>query len=64
MYQGEFTEKELIGCMTEIVGSEDRLLIQKEMLNYTGREIDEIVKKWKSANEKVKGRVPCNGDKQ
>ncbi len=51
MYQGEFTKKEFIGCFTERVGSDDMLLIQKEILKHTGREIDEIVKKWKSAND-------------
>ena len=50
MYQGDFAEKELIGCFTERVGSADRCLIQKEILKYTGREIDGIVQKWKSAN--------------
>jgi len=50
MHQGEFTEKELVSCFTERVGSEDMLLIQKEVLKHTGREIDEIVKRWRSAN--------------
>ena len=50
MFIGNYTEKELVGCFSEIVGSTDRLLIQREIIKHTGREIEAIVEKWKTDN--------------